>query len=279
MKLKGKLLLSFVVLVTIPLIVLGYFSYNDAANALEEEVMQKLQDELKDLQKGIYSKKSDFEVNTNLIANLDDIRNATESDESLKKASQIFDNNRDSLKFYVEDFLLINKDGKVVADGTGGKNLGLDLSKEKYVVSGFKGSSTWSELTTSKASENPVLIYATPVRGSYGKIDTVLAAVVKFDSFSEIVRQVTPGKTGFSFMIDSNGLVIVHPDKETVFKTNLLEIENKELQAIAADMVQGNLNKGFYTYDGSYKLINYASVGTWSVAITIPVEEYMDANT
>ena len=273
MRLRAKLLISFVLLITIPLAILGYFAYNNSATALQKQAEDQLEKELKGLQNDIFVKRKEIEKNISILANLDEIKNAEMSQEAELKAANLLNNSREALSEMVEDFLLITNEGKVIVDGSGGSSIGLDLSDRFYVKEALAGEQSWSEVLKSKLSGKPIVAFGMPVKGTDGEL--VLAVVVKFEIFTQLTDQVKPGETGYAYMINSDGLVLAHPIKEKTLNENLLDTENAELKAIVTEMTEGKSDKGFYTYEGIYKMLAYGPVDKWSVGITIPVDEYM----
>jgi|GEM_PF-1162428 len=273
MRLRAKLLISFVLLITIPLAILGYFAYNNSATALQKQAEDQLEKELKGLQNDIFVKRKEIEKNISILANLDEIKNAEMSQEAELKAANLLNNSREALSEMVEDFLLITNEGKAIVDGSGGSNIGLDLSDRFYVKEALAGEQSWSEVLKSKLSGKPIVAFGMPVKGTDGEL--VLAVVVKFEIFTQLTDQVKPGETGYAYMINSDGLVLAHPIKEKTLNENLLDTENAELKAIVTEMTEGKSDKGFYTYEGIYKMLAYGPVDKWSVGITIPVDEYM----
>lgn len=273
MRLRAKLLISFVLLITIPLAILGYFAYNNSATALQKQAEDQLEKELKGLQNDIFVKRKEIEKNISILANLDEIKNAEMSQEAELKAANLLNNSREALSEMVEDFLLITNEGKAIVDGSGGSNIGLDLSDRFYVKEALAGEQSWSEVLKSKLSGKPIVAFGMPVKGTDGEL--VLAVVVKFEIFTQLTDQVKPGETGYAYMINSDGLVLAHPIKEKTLNENLLDTENAELKAIVTEMTEAKSDKGFYTYEGIYKMLAYGPVDKWSVGITIPVDEYM----
>jgi len=273
MRLRAKLLISFVLLITIPLAILGYFAYNNSATALQKQAEDQLEKELKGLQNDIFVKRKEIEKNISILANLDEIKNAEMSQEAELKAANLLNNSREALSEMVEDFLLITNEGKVIVDGSGGSSIGLDLSDRFYVKEALAGEQSWSEVLKSKLSGKPIVAFGMPVKGTDGEL--VLAVVVKFEIFTQLTDQVKPGETGYAYMINSDGLVLAHPIKEKTLNENLLDTENAELKAIVTEMTEAKSDKGFYTYEGIYKMLAYGPVDKWSVGITIPVDEYM----
>lgn len=274
MKLRVKILSIFIVLITIPLVVLGYFSYTNAADALQMEAEEKLVISLQGLEHDELAVRDKIQEEVELLGNLEDIKFASISKEGSNKAFNILKHTVNATEI-VEDFLLISKEGKVIADGTNGGNLGVDLSDRNYFQEALKGNNSWSEVLTSKLSGKLIVAYGMPIKGENDQISCVLASVVKFDAFASPTAKVKPGQTGYAYMINSEGLILAHPDQSKVLQDNLLNTDNQEMKAIIQRMTKGESGKGYYTFEGVQKMLAYGPIGNWSLGITLPVAEYM----
>ncbi|WP_366921971.1 methyl-accepting chemotaxis protein [Metallumcola ferriviriculae] len=277
MKLKAKLITAFVILITIPMVALGYSAYSNAASEIRVQATNQLNAALKGLEHDITVEKTEIETNTRLLTQLEDVTEAQESPEHFAKALGILSNSRNALDDMVEDFLLVSKEGKVVIDGSYGAYAGMDLSDRDYFQQSLKGNEAWSDVLTSKLTGKPALIFASPVKDKQGNVSAVLASVVKFDLFAKIVDEVTIGKTGYAYLINAEGLILSHPVKDKIMKENLLQTGSDELKAIIQQMVQGKSGLDEYTYEGVKKMLAYGPAGQWAVGITLPHKEFLAA--
>jgi methyl-accepting chemotaxis protein len=92
-----------------------------------------------------------------------------------------------------------------------------------------------------------------------------------------MVLDVKVGQTGYAYMMQRDGLTLVHPDKDWVLKRNPLQEAgtDKSLVDILTRMTKGETGHGYYTWEGDEKLISFAPVKTtgWGLAVTVPSQE------
>ena len=87
-----------------------------------------------------------------------------------------------------------------------------DRQYYKDILTGKKLS--WQTLI-GKTSKKPALVLAVPIK-SDGNLLGVMAAAMTVDEISHNIATWRKGKTGFAFLVDEEGFVISHPDKQYV---------------------------------------------------------------
>jgi methyl-accepting chemotaxis protein len=122
----------------------------------------------------------------------------------------------------LDNVLLLNQKGKVLAAGVPGKIVGANLSDRDYCIQGLQGQNVISKPVISVDKGMPVFIVASPVRLD-GKVVGVLVAGVNIDYFSEKFVAPMSGPGGEMFVLSPDGLVIAHPDKKLQAKSNVLQ--------------------------------------------------------
>ena len=96
------------------------------------------------------------------------------------------------------------------------------------------------------------MLYEVITRREDGSIKGLIGYQLDFIKFGSLVMKVKLGKTGYAGIVDSNGLVIAHPNPDMVMKFNLLESDKegwKGLSTLAKTMQTtgeggGNYKKG-----------------------------------
>lgn len=129
--------------------------------------------------------------------------------------------------------------------------------------------------------ENPTVAKATGkisvmiAKGAYDankRFRGVFVGIHSLQYLQDIVSEFKLGKDGYSFLLDGNGTVIGHKNKDFVTKVNFLTGEkiDPSLQQVAKSMVNGAIADG-YGYKGTSEevFISYAPVKNtpWSLAI------------
>lgn len=123
---------------------------------------------------------------------------------------------------------------------------------------------------------NQLIIYlATPINNE-GKQVGILVAALDHKKMNDMIAGVQFGKTGYGYMINSEGITVAHRDTQLVIdkdNTALSAKSTPELQDLAIleqKMAKGESGFGEYKYKGVAKYMAFAPVeGTdWSIALT-----------
>lgn len=286
LRLMTKLMVWFFILIILPASSVGLYSYNSTKNALKKEAEGNLKIELNSMVDKIQINMNNIEGLANILGNLpaiinysNEVKNDSVSKETLELTEKTMKEFRNSISDISEDILITDQEGIVVLDANDGLSIGIDISERDYFKESVSGKSYWSEVVNSKITNKPVVVYSIPLKTREQDIIGVMGIAVRFQSISDIVKEVSVGETGYAYMIDKKGLVLQHPSEDKILTENLLSTDNEDLKKQVRQMIEGEENYGFYTYEGVYKLNIYKPVENWSVAVNIPVEEYMKTAT
>ncbi|HWR61624.1 MAG TPA: methyl-accepting chemotaxis protein [Clostridia bacterium] len=157
-----------------------------------------------------------------------------------------------------------------------------DISTREYFIKALSGESTVSDPVVSKADNSMIVSYAVPIKDG-NTVKGVLVAVRDGNELSTLTNDIKFGKSGAAFMINKQGTVVAHNDKNLVLNMSN-DFENvkedsglKQLVELEQQMIEGKEGTGEYTYNGLTKYMGFAPVqGTnWSLAITAPESEVM----
>lgn len=152
------------------------------------------------------------------------------------------------------------------------------VADRDYFKKALKGEvNVSSNVLISKASNKPIIAIASPVKDGSGNVIGVFGGTIELATLSNIVSAEKIGETGYTSMIDGQGLVISHPKAEYLFKLNFLKQDSKSLADITKKMVAGEKGVGYYNFEGIDKIASYAPVPLtgWSVLTTIDKDEVM----
>ena len=183
--------------------------------------------------------------------------------EALKKETQRMD---------YQSIGVANPEGTVIdSDGTTE-----NVANKEYFIRALRGESYISDVHTSEITGELIIIYAVPIKRD-NKVIGVLAGVRDGNNLSNLIRDITYGENGYSFMINHEGTSIAHPNPEAVLtQENIIEIakSNTDLRQLADiqknKMVEGQMGVDSYYYMGQRKIMGFAPVpGTrWSIGVT-----------
>jgi methyl-accepting chemotaxis protein len=137
----------------------------------------------------------------------------------------------------------------------------------------------------SRSTGNAV-IHITRAARRNGKITGLFCGVVSLSAISDIVRQYTFGKTGYVFILASNGTVIYHPNSEYVMNTNFITSfsgDYKDLTELSRRCAAGEIGSGWAKEAGTGELnfITYHPIeGTpWGLAVSVQSSEIYQLST
>jgi len=155
------------------------------------------------------------------------------------------------------------------------------LKERPYYQEALKGNKVVTDPIISKDNGNLIINMAVPIKDKDGKVIGVLIGNRDAAEISEIISDITVGKTGKSFIINNSGVAVAHYDKEAVAKgQNIIEEAKKDssLQTLAdvqKEMIKGKPGTGEYSYQGISKYLGYAPIkGTnWIIGIAVPKNE------
>ncbi|MDF2546033.1 MAG: hypothetical protein K0R93_931 [Anaerosolibacter sp.] len=273
--LRAKLLVSFFLVITIPLGVLGFLSYQMSSNALQETIEQQLHEATSQTSKAvIQTTESVKKVLQILSHNQDVIQAAAGQDEAINQAAYNFLNkeykgNSDLL----ETLIVADINGRAILSNES-PDMDMDLTDRDYVKKAIQGTTAMSEVITSKVSGDLVVAIAEPLFLE-NKVVGVLIGSIKFENISKHVGEIKIGESGYGYMVNRDALVVAHPNEDNILKLNISETDNQELKALAEKMKAGEAATGFYTFEGVYKFVSFEPAGNWVVAVTANYDDYM----
>jgi len=154
------------------------------------------------------------------------------------------------------------------------------LADREYYQKAIKGEIAISDPVVSKASGKMITVIAIPVKID-GKVTGVVYGSIAMDELTKKVLDIKAGQTGYAYVLQGDGLAIIHPDKEIAMKVNAVQDTKlpQELRTVNERLIKGESGVANYEYSGTNKVVAFAPVpGTkWSFAINVPSAEVMGA--
>ena len=174
-----------------------------------------------------------------------------------------------------ELFFLTDEKGVVIADTSEGKYRGTDLSGEEYFKKALEGEPVVGRVKTSE--KGGYIIIAGPLKSSDKGVGTIGAMISgwKLNSLNKRIGELKLGETGFAFLVDNKGTIIVHPDKELVMKGNIGDL--KGMETLGRRMISAEEGIQECPYKGDDKIVAFAPIqaAQWSVGLVISKSELM----
>jgi methyl-accepting chemotaxis protein len=284
--LNFKLLTGGILCVLLPLLAFAFFtdirlskdlmamngqSTLNAAQSLAGLTQLMLQEEIK-LAKDLAVGNTTIDVATKVAAD-----GIAGSAEDIKRLERKLVNTIKQIGENYETIIVCDPEGIIYVDCVGGTTNGISIKDRQYFIDAKANKINLSSPVKSKKSGNPVVPICIPILSSSGQFCGALAIILKIDFLSEKFLSVKVGKSGYPFMVDRNGLVIVHPNPKHVLELNLSTL--KDMESIMDKMLAHQTGVDAYIFEGVEKKAAFAPVDLtgWSVGVTQPKVEFMSS--
>ncbi len=173
--------------------------------------------------------------------------------------------------------LLLDRNGIVQADPVF-QQIGLNLSDREYFQKAKKGHANVSGPLIARGDLTkgvPILVIAAPLFHEQ-QFFGMVAILFDFDLMIKITSEIKFEKTGYGFIIDDKGLILIHPRKEFILDKRLPDLPgSEEIQQVLADTKAGVAS---YSFEGEKKIAGFSPVAItgWIAAFCQNREEIMN---
>jgi methyl-accepting chemotaxis protein len=151
----------------------------------------------------------------------------------------------------------------------------VDIAGREYFQQAMQGETVISKVMISKVTGNPIFAVATPVRIDR-QITGVFLGTIPMGKFSDdFIQPIKVGTRGYAYMINSEGLVIAHPEKSHILSTNLAEND------WGREMTQKRNGMVFYPWEGTQKIVSISGsdVTGWIIGVSAELSDvFADVN-
>lgn len=217
--------------------------------------------------------------------------------EKLEAFSNIPDIQEDTLSYRAKIELLKNeiqlqRQRGWLNFGIGGKNGILyrtdnkteNVSREDWFQRAMTGKYAITEPVFSATERMYVSTIAIPLRDLQGKITGVISATLLGGSLSNLVSDMTVGKTGAAYLISPDGIVLGNRQPEILYKnifTEVFESESKEFQGFLRNALSSGKSKVSISKINNTRYIAATSsmrYSGWTLLLMAPVSEFVAEN-
>lgn len=102
----------------------------------------------------------------------------------------------------------INNQGMSEIDTLG--QAGMDLSDQRYFLEAKKGKSYVSDVQIERHSNQPIIIFSSPVYDNDQRFQGLIFGAVRLDIINEVMKQFQFGKTGQTYLVNRNGQLLTN---------------------------------------------------------------------
>ena len=280
--LRFKMILGGIIGMLVPLVIVGGYSAYKAGDALEETVLAQSAENAKGI-----ARMAEMGVQEEMKIAAQTAKREAIIDAATKYSAGVTDANalatataeltailKNGGTDY-ESLFVTGLDGKIIADGEGGRQKGLDLSERDYIRNAKDGKVNVGSVVKSKVTGNIILPFGAPVYSKSNQVVGVVVSLMNIGFLSDKIVATQMGKTGYSYAIDKSGLVIAHPKKEYVLVLNATTEDG--MQHFSRRMLGGETGAEPYIFRGVKKVAGFSPVPStgWSICTTQDYNELM----
>ena len=169
-------------------------------------------------------------------------------------------------------------EGIIIADGVGGNYKELNVSDRDYFKNAGQGLPGIASPVFSKITGKPILPICSAVKDTSGRFAGVVAVMLKLDILVENIVNTKIGQTGYAFMAEKEGLILIHPDSKLILDLDISKLAGmREIAENAAGNEEGVED---YTFKGIDKIAAWCVVPTtgWNLFVTQDRDEFLAAS-
>ncbi|HOJ51770.1 MAG TPA: methyl-accepting chemotaxis protein [Syntrophales bacterium] len=279
--LKAKLMFGGVAISVLPILTLGLITYFVTTRNIEQETSQKTVALAKSAAHMVDVVLAIEAVNmalqsksTNVIDGIKEA-NAGTPGEHLAKLQDSLNHMQAYVKDRYEFIFVTDVNGNTIADSVNGECKGINVSDQEYFKQAREGRASLDNVVINKKTGRPICTIAQPVISEDGAVIGVVGATLKVSYLAEKLNSLKLGKTGYVYIVNKQGLFLIHPDEKQVLKTNITT--EKGMEAFSQVALSGKEGTGEYEIKGAKKFAGFAPIPTtgWVAVAAVEKDEIM----
>ncbi|MGP1440361.1 MAG: methyl-accepting chemotaxis protein, partial [Treponema sp.] len=266
----------FGILIFISVFALGGLSLIIARKAVTEKVETHLNDKARDIAEILVGRMKDFFHFVEVVS-----RNPILHDSNISwKEKSAYLKREASFNQDIQILTLVDKNGNFYSDD----GRVLSVADRVHFKSAKAGINYVSRPQTSRIDNTMSVTVSVPMFDENHNVISVLCADLVGKWFSNNIKDITIGESGYCYVIDKDGLMIAHKDFSLVEnKRNFIEEGKRDAKyASIGKFLQNALQSsksevGYYDYDGRSFIASFAKIESSGRAVVIqaPVDEFM----
>ncbi len=226
MSLRMKIQLPLILLIILISGALGYISYRNASESLYSAMVDNMSGEAGSLTRAVNDLATNAVADITRTAERADIVDFYRGDIHDKAAAQAMGPVLTHLTDSYADFSrlsLVDTNGIVVASSDE-STIGRDFSERNYFKSAMADKPFLAPPYKSSVSNDAIMAASAPVKID-GKIVGVAYCVLSLERlYNKNIAPIKVGEHGYGFLLDANGLIVAHPNKDWVLNDTLHSI-------------------------------------------------------
>lgn len=271
---KAKLIMMFVVLITIPLLALGTFSYMKSVATLEENLKTSSLQFVKETEDAINNLMKGYEESAIQMSYDPNVQQILTHPESVQWMMQSF-------KSYMKG----HKEVKNIYIGTKNKDMyiypkanisdSFDPTKRPwYIGATSKKDVIWTEPYIDEDTKELVVSVAMPVYNSFNNKELVgvLAIDLSLDTLSKKMNEIEVGKNGYPVLLNKKNEAMTHKNPELIGLPVPIDEINEAIKEKAEGYIDYEFEENGVNYE-KFAVFTKLDKLDWTILVTMHVNE------
>jgi len=209
-------------------------------------------------------------------------QNAMAFDQSITKEDRAAFFVAEAKRIGYQSFAIADMSGNSVTLNSAGD--ATNISSKDYFIKAKGGTANQSDIFISSVTKLPIMVIATPVYNK-GEIIAVLYGSVDGTTLSKIAQDITYGKTGYGYVVNTQGTFMGHPhnnllviQQKNIIKEAETDSNYKDLSKLMSEhILLGETGSGEYLFGGTVQIVGYCPVvnTSWIAVVGIQKSEIL----
>lgn len=267
LSLRSKLILAFVLVITIPMLALSGIIYKITKDSYFNNMKASVAEVSEQIKSSTINYMSIYERATKLISEDPNVKGARTNEENKTWMLKSFDSFINEYK-EVKSIYVGYKDKQFVLWPKEELSPGFDpLTRPWYIEAVAKDGFIWTAPYVDAMNNSVTVISAAkPVYSNTGSFEGVLALDLDITKIATTMNEIKVGKNGYVVTLDSNNLPFTHPDPSLIGN----EIPIPELNSFVKNNTSGSMD---YTFNGVKKIAFLTTIDELGWKILALVDE------
>ncbi|KAB2953416.1 methyl-accepting chemotaxis protein [Heliorestis acidaminivorans] len=158
-----------------------------------------------------------------------------------------------------------------------------DVSDRLYFQRSLSGENAASDVLISRVTGEPIVVFSVPILRN-GQVQGVLFGTRDGTELSAITNNVSIGRGGYAYIVNSEGTFQAHPNTSLVLDAYnpLLEAQKQPDLRQLAEVIENRMIKGergvaYYFFNEADRIVGFAPIEAtpWSLAVASTTAEYL----
>lgn len=274
MKLRTRITLIICTMIVILMVSLGAILYLKSVSIINKDSETLMVSQLDRVQENIDLLVNMNKLETNELA-LDKkveafLSGKVELSDINKHLSNLMDK-KNKIYHYYMDFFIIDKSGHIIASCIPSA-INVDLSSRDYFIQSSRTKSiVTSDILVGKANGQLIVNTASPIVNLKGELLGYAGTSIYAEYFSKLAENLTLDKNGYYAIIDSNDLVLSHPNKDLIGRKFPFNINHKSFKGSNKNLIKQTVNVN--PKEKEFQIFKLMKNTNWILIASLPAKD------